>query len=246
MMPRALLFDLDDTILSAYARPELAWLTVADEMSERLSPLRPEELAEVIAACGREFWSDPERDRRGRRQLYEARREIVRTAFARLRAGGQLLPLAGAAEQLADRFTAYRDEQMYLFPDAQLVVDELRRRKFRLALVTNGTAQTQRAKIARFDLGLRFDHIQIEEEVGFGKPDKRVYLHAMAALGVTPAETWMIGDNLEWEVAAPQRLGIFAVWHDVAGEGLPEGTTVRPNLIIRRLRELLEHLPPQR
>jgi hypothetical protein len=25
-------------------------------------------------------------------------------------------------------------------------------------------------------------------------------------------ETWMVGDNPEWEIVAPQRLGIYAIW----------------------------------
>jgi putative hydrolase of the HAD superfamily len=29
----------------------------------------------------------------------------------------------------------------------------------------------------------------------------------MEVLGVGPDETWMVGDNLEWEIVAPQRLG---------------------------------------
>ena len=69
----------------------------------------------------------------------------------------------------------------------------------------------------------RFDHIQIEGEHGFGKPEERAYLHAMQALGVAAPETWMVGDNLEWEVVAPQRLGIYAIWIDVHGDGLPAG-----------------------
>ena len=81
-----------------------------------------------------------------------------------------------------------------------------------LALVTNGGAEGQRAKIERFSIAPLFNHIQIEGEHEFGKPDERAYLHAMNALGVEPHETWMVGDNLEWEVAAPQRLGIFAIW----------------------------------
>ena len=109
-----------------------------------------------------------------------------------------------------------------------------------MALVTNGGSITQRAKIERFSLKPLFDHIQIEGEHDFGKPDERAYLHAMAALGVQAHETWMVGDNLEWEVAAPQRLGIFAVWHDGFGRGLPLGTNVRPDRIIRALSELLE------
>jgi putative hydrolase of the HAD superfamily len=49
----------------------------------------------------------------------------------------------------------------------------------------------------------------------------------------------MVGDNLEWEVAAPQRLGIFGVWHDHLGAGLPPGSAVKPDRIIERLPELL-------
>ena len=49
----------------------------------------------------------------------------------------------------------------------------------------------------------------------------------------------MVGDNLEWEVAAPQRLGIFSIWCDHAGAGVPEGSTVVPDRIIRSLGELL-------
>jgi putative hydrolase of the HAD superfamily len=49
----------------------------------------------------------------------------------------------------------------------------------------------------------------------------------------------MVGDNLEWEVAAPQRLGIHAIWHDGYGTGLPPDCPVRPDRIIRRLSELL-------
>jgi putative hydrolase of the HAD superfamily len=49
----------------------------------------------------------------------------------------------------------------------------------------------------------------------------------------------MIGDNLEWEVEAPQRLGIYAIWMDAHGKGLPAESTVKPDRIIRSLTELL-------
>ena len=62
----------------------------------------------------------------------------------------------------------------------------------------------------------------------------------MNVLGVKPQETWIVGDHLEWEVVAPQKLGIFAVWHDVYGNGLPAESTARPDRIIRAISELLE------
>jgi hypothetical protein len=75
-------------------------------------------------------------------------------------------------------------------------------------------------------------------EHGFGKPEERAYNHAMEVLGVGPEETWMVGDNLEWEIVAPQQLGIYAIWHDGYGVGLPRNSPIRPDRIIRRLSEL--------
>jgi putative hydrolase of the HAD superfamily len=48
----------------------------------------------------------------------------------------------------------------------------------------------------------------------------------------------MVGDNLEWDVAGPQRLGLSGVWIDRRGTGLPGDTTVRPDRIIGDLGEL--------
>jgi putative hydrolase of the HAD superfamily len=174
-------------------------------------------------------------------KLDEARQLVVGDGFAALAAGGHALP-ADLAARLANRFTAYREEEMFVFPSAHETIDALKGLGIKLALVTNGAAGPQRAKVERFALSHRFDHVQIEGEHGFGKPEERAYLHAMEALGVTAPETWMIGDNLEWEVVAPQRLGIYAIWIDVHGDGLPEGSTVKPDRIIRSLTDLL----PQR
>ena len=51
----------------------------------------------------------------------------------------------------------------------------------------------------------------------------------MEVLGVGPHETWMVGDSLEWEIVAPQRLGIYAIWHDGYGVGLPRNSPIRPD-----------------
>ncbi len=95
---------------------------------------------------------------------------------------------------------------MFVLPGAHEAIDWLRPLDVNLALVTNGAADMQRAKVERFELTHRIDRIQIEGEHGFGKPEERAYLHAINSLGVTAGNTWMIGDNLEWEVVTPQRL----------------------------------------
>ncbi|MGY4626571.1 HAD family hydrolase [Bradyrhizobium sp. USDA 4486] len=236
-LPRAMLIDMDDTILSAYGRPEIAWNTIANEFAAELAPLPPHEVATAVLAFARNFWANA--DASWRLKLAEARHITVKGGFAALAAAGHPALPDELAIRIADRFTAYREEEMFVFPGAHEAIDQLKALGVKLALVTNGAANTQRAKVERFELAHRFHHIQIEGEHGFGKPEERAYLHAMEALGVTAKDTWMIGDNLEWEVVTPQRLGIYAIWIDVHGEGLPAGSTIRPDRIIRSLTELV-------
>lgn len=236
-LPRAMLIDMDETILSAYGRPDIAWNNVTSEFAGEFAPLLPQQVAAAILDSGRKFWATAEAA--WRLKLAEARHVVVRDGFAALAATGRPALSTDLATRLADRFTAYREEEMFVFPGAHDAIDALKAHGVKLALVTNGAAGPQRAKVERFALTHRFDHIQIEGEHGFGKPEERAYLHAMQVLGVTARETWMVGDNLEWEVEAPQRLGIYAIWIDVHGEGLPSDSTVRPDRVIRSLTELL-------
>ena len=48
----------------------------------------------------------------------------------------------------------------------------------------------------------------------------------------------MIGDNLEWDVVAPQSLGMRGIWIDTLGAGPPEHGASRPEAIVRALSEL--------
>ena len=236
-LPRAMLIDMDDTILSAYGRPEIAWHNVAAEFAAEFGPFTSQQVATAVLDSARKFWAVAGAE--WRLKLDEARRiDRRQTDLPRLPQAATRCP-TDLAVRLANRFTAYREEEMFVFPGAHDAIDELKARGVKLALVTNGAAGAQRAKVERFALSDRFDHIQIEGEHGFGKPDERAYLHAMQTLGVTASETWMIGDNLEWEVVAPQRLGIYAIWIDVHGDGLPADSTVKPDRIIRSLTELL-------
>ena len=238
-LPRAILFDMDDTILVAFGPAESQWRRIIGSCADSLAPLRPEQVIAAIQESSRELWADPARHKYWRHRIGEARRRIVAEAFARIAAFGHRVPEQSTTDAIADRYNALHDAELRMFPGAHETLDQLRRLGVRLALVTNGAAEPQRAKVMRFALEERFEHIQIEGEHGFGKPEERAYIHAMAALGVGAHETWMVGDNLEWEIEAPQRLGIYAVWHDGYAAGLPPGCPVRPDRIIRSLPELL-------
>lgn len=234
-LPRAILIDLDDTILAAGQRPAVL-LQIARELADELVPHPPAEVAARLEAALTLFWSDATRHKAARFGIPQARQQVMREAFAAFESAA-LTP--EKADRFAARFTAVRDAMTVCFPGALEGLAGLQRLGVKLALITNGSAATQRAKVERFALARFFDHIQIEGEVGFGKPEEQAYRHAMTALGAAPQETWIVGDNLEWEVVVPQRLGLFAVWCDGFGLGLPEGSAVKPDRIVRSLLELV-------
>jgi putative hydrolase of the HAD superfamily len=238
-LPRAMLIDLDDTILVAFGPAQSQWQRVLGAYADYLAPVTPTAAIAAIMDSSRDLWADPARHKHWRHRIVEARRRIVADAFAALAAAGHAVPPGSLCEEIAERFNALHDAELQCFPGAYDTLDRLKELGVRLALITNGAGAPQRAKVVRFALEHRFDHIQIEGEHGFGKPEERAYTHAMAALGVSSDQTWMVGDNLEWEVAAPQRLGIYAIWHDGYGAGLPPDCPVRPDRVIRRLSELL-------
>ena len=231
-LPRAVLVDLDDTIVDGSAVVD-CWDVACDCCPSDVD--RQAVLTEILRLRDW-YWSDPVRHREGRLDLSAARRQIARMAIANIGSDATLL-----ADRIAERYDQCRDERTVLFPDARELLTWLRHKGCRLALVTNGAAAMQREKIARFDLEPLFDLILIEGELGFGKPDERIYQLALRELAVGPAHTWMIGDNLEWDVEQPQRLGITGIWVDRTGAGVPDSRAVRPDLVIRSLGDLREH-----
>ncbi|HKY21841.1 MAG TPA: HAD family hydrolase [Vicinamibacterales bacterium] len=179
------------------------------------------------------FWADPERHRAGRLELEAARREVVRLTLLEMGIADAQL-----AADIGDAYSHRRDTYMKPLPDAIDTVRWFRESGCRLALLTNGAGPAQRRKIARFGLGDLFDAILVEGEMGFGKPDERVYLRALKELDAPASDTWMVGDNLEWDVAAPQKLGISGIWVDRRGRGFPATSQVQPDRIVPSLSAL--------
>jgi putative hydrolase of the HAD superfamily len=227
---RAMLLDLDDTLLDYSGGVDQCWegacATAAPDVA--LAPL-----VAALALSRRTFWKDPEHNRRERVHMVRAWTQIASRALEDC--GGD--PRLGAA--IAEAFAASRRSVMALFPDALGFLTGLRSRGLPLGLVTNGDAREQRAKIERHGLAGFFDVIVIEGEYGAGKPDAAVYLAAMSALAVRPGpDVWMAGDHLEFDVDGAQRLGLRGVWLDRSGLGVPAGSSIKPHRIVRGLDEL--------
>jgi putative hydrolase of the HAD superfamily len=172
----------------------------------------------------------------GRLNLGAARETIVGNA---LRAHGivddELVRL------IAQDYDIARTKAIHPISGAIETISDMRQSGVKLALLTNGEAKSQREKIKRFQLERLFDAIFIEGECGYGKPEERVYLDALSRLGVSPEETWMAGDNWEWEVVAPQRIGIKGIWVNANGRPVPEDGVIRPFLVVNSLVDLTGH-----
>jgi len=233
-LPRAVLFDLDDTILDYNGGANEAWRAVCGFHAPAISCDGPR-LQAAIRACAEWYWSDPERHRVGRLDIRAARTHIVTEAMRTL---GHDHPVL--ARQIAHEYTDARDRDIRPFPNALETLATLQARGVAMALVTNGAAAVQRAKIDRWQLGKFFPCMVVEGEFGIGKPDPRVYHEVMERLRISPGDAWMVGDNLEWDVAAPQRLGIVGIWNDCRRTGLPPDSSVRPDRIVRSIAELVE------
>ena len=232
LLPRVLLLDLDDTILRFTAGQPNCWQLAL----EQHVPHRADHavLMKAIDVEGSEFWAPAARAFWGRQNMHAARRRIACSALA---AHG--VPLA-LCHRIADEMTDRKEALVRPFDGALEALAALRQRGHRLGLLTNGSSSFQRRKLLRFELEPLFDVVLIEGELGYGKPDRRVFDAALEFFAVRPAEACMIGDNLTADIAAARDVGIPTIWHDAYRVGLPERPIATPDRVIGGLHELLD------
>jgi putative hydrolase of the HAD superfamily len=234
---QAILLDLDDTILDNRSSVFGAWDVVSAAIVDRVSDLDIEAVRRQIASSTRWYWSDPQRRLRGRVDLPLARHAILTHALETL--GCPDPDLARRTERL---YTQVREETLKPIPDAIEALHRLRASVPRLGLVTNGAAEVQRAKLERFDLARHFDAIVIEGEFGAGKPEARVFQHALALLGAGAAQSLMAGDDFEADVLGALQAGLHAAWIARGGNPPLAGPPPRAYVSVGSLHELAELL----
>jgi putative hydrolase of the HAD superfamily len=233
--PKAIFFDMDGTILDWTTGMEESWLESCERHHDPAWPHTPSQLHEAIRARRLWFWNDAERATRGRMDLDGASREIVRHAFEDLGIGESDL-----AHRLADFYRALRFTRIFPYPGAIETLQAFLSRGVRMALLTNGEARNQRRAVERHGLERYFDCIVIEGEFGCGKPDERVFRHALETVACDPDAVWMVGDSLEADIAGAHPLGIHTIWVDELGDGVPDHAPVRPHRVVRSIAELVE------
>jgi putative hydrolase of the HAD superfamily len=85
---------------------------------------------------------------------------------------------------------------------------------YRLHIITNGFKEVQLTKIEQCGLTKYFDLIIISEDVGFNKPDVRIFREA-ERLGKTEKKAClMIGDNFNTDIAGAKNAGWQSIWYN--------------------------------
>jgi len=232
---QAVFFDLDDTLVAWDMVADQSWKKVCWDFASVVGGLNADELYTVLDEVRAWYLSDKERHQQARLNLEVYRREVVTMALTRLG-----VDAANLADEIAKAYGIERENAACILPDAIDTLKFFKNSDTRLALISNGAGSAQRRKIDRFGLASFFDYILIEGEFGFGKPDSKVFTHALKKCGASAEDTWMVGDDLERDIGGAQNIGIHGIWVDWRGYGLPKSTFVRPDRIVKSISALIK------
>ena len=235
-LPRALCFDLDDTLLDPSGF-RASVVRTCERIAASHSTLDAARLLDANGRAWQSYW--PEVEQRwelgeidGARVGLEAWRRTLRACDCDDEA---------VAVLARDTHSAFARESHRLYDDVHEILAAAQRARMPLALVTNGSTDTQREKLQALGLDGAFDVVVISGEVRVRKPDPRVFALALRDLGVAAQDVWHVGDNPQTDVAGAKAAGLTAVWLNRRQRALRE-TEPRPDLEIRTLSSLVESL----
>jgi putative hydrolase of the HAD superfamily len=139
------------------------------------------------------------------------------------------------AAEMAETFPQLRRHKHAVYPDT---IATLRRfsQSYALGLLTNGTPDLQRRKIEGAGVAAYFDQILISGDLGFGKPDKRIFQTILAQLKAGSKTSLMIGNSLTSDIQGAQNIGMQTVWLNRSGK--PRDDSIIPDWQISSLDEL--------
>ena len=223
-----LLFDLDHTLFDSDASE-----TAAFEITLRAAGFdRPFEHFGTYQRINLDLWAGVER---GDVRPVEVRRVRFERLFSELGVGADV-------EEMAALFVASLGANGDLYPGVIELLDRLGRHA-RLALVTNGLSDVQRARLERLGIADNFDAVVISSEVGVTKPRTEIFDIAFERLGgPPPASALMIGDSLTSDMAGGANYGIATCWYNP--HGLMRGPETVVTHEIRNLDDLIAIVEP--
>jgi putative hydrolase of the HAD superfamily len=137
-------------------------------------------------------------------------------------------------ERLVAMEREFSERGVELWEDSLPVVQELRSRGVKTALVSNCSHST-RGIVDRLGIAEAFDAVVLSFEVGLRKPDPKIYREALRRVDAEPARAVFVDDQPEYCDGAAA-IGIETFLIDRSGDGTPDGNGHR---VIPDLRALL-------
>lgn len=204
---RAVLFDLDDTLLDGASFARSIVLT-CEHITERVPHLDVARLQQANATAFQQYWPEIAR---AWTHGYVSGRDVTLETWRRT------LEECGCDDDDLVQFALETHERLAmesykLYDDALGVLTALREANIRLGLVTNGAPDTQRSKLQALGIEPYFDAIVVSGELGMAKPDPRVFEAALEQLDVEAGTACHVGDNLHTDVAGANAAGLLSFW----------------------------------
>jgi putative hydrolase of the HAD superfamily len=136
---------------------------------------------------------------------YASRSELAQMIIERLQ------PLPADVDQLVSAMRTGLLEHLECYPGVLPQLEQLAASGQSLVIVTNGDSKQQRAKLERTGLIRVITGAVISGELGFKKPDPRVFEAAYALAG-GDGVAWMVGDHITADIAGARALGWATAW----------------------------------
>lgn len=115
------------------------------------------------------------------------------------------------AAKIGEDYVTICPRKTKLYPHAIEILDYLKS-KYTLHIITNGFHQTQHIKLKHANLTSYFTQIITSEQVGFKKPNPKIFEYALTKANAIAQESVYIGDDLEVDILACQQCGIDGVF----------------------------------
>ena len=157
----------------------------------------------------------------------------------RLKAKRDRQGVAALAEQLSEDFLNMTTARFSLLEGAEELVRYLAA-KYPLTVVTNGFVEVQYEKFDKSGLRNCFSHIVLSEEVGYQKPNPRIFEEALRMNGISAEDVVMIGDSWNSDIQGAINAGIDQIWIRKSKDPLPEGQSA--TYLVQSLSEVMEIL----
>ncbi len=209
-----LFFDLDHTIwdFDKNAEETLNELYHTYKLRD-LGLHSPDRFIEVYTHNNHQLWAEYHVGKITKQKLRETR---FSKTFIDLGLSPNLIP-----QQFEDDYVNICPTKTNLFPKAHETLSYLKER-YSLHLISNGFKESTELKVSNNGLNHYFENVVISEVVGFNKPDKAIFNHALALANAGISESIMIGDSLEADIRGAQDYGMKAIYFNPERKEIPK------------------------